>query len=63
MVEELEKALEFAPRDVREADSSLISFAGAVDHGSLEEILEIRRVALEEVAMYAEKRVLHLYPR
>ena len=62
MVQELEEALEFSARDIIQTDGGLVRFPSAVNHGPLEELFEERRVALQEVAMDAEKRVLHLSP-
>ncbi len=60
MVEEVEQTLEFAPRNVWEANGRAVGLACAVDEVALEEVLEVRRVALKEVSVHAEQGVLNL---
>ena len=61
MVEEVEETLELAPRHIGEAHGALVRLPCAVDEVALEEVLEVGRVALEEVPVDPEQRVLDLY--
>ena len=61
VVEEVEEALELARGDVGEDDRGAVGLACAMDELALEEVLEVRRVALQEVPVDPEQRVLDLY--
>ena len=60
VVEEVEEALELARGDVGEDDRGAVGLACAVNELALEEVLEVRRVALQEVPVDPEQRVLDL---
>ena len=60
VVEEVEEALELARGDVGEDDCGAVGLACAVNELALEEVLEVRRVALQEVPVDPEQRVLDL---
>ena len=60
MVEEVEETLELAPRHVGEAHGALVRLPCAVHKVALEEVLEVRRVALQEEAVDTEQRVIDL---
>ena len=59
-VQESEEGLELAPGDVGEAYGGCVGLAGAVDEGALEEVAEVGRVSLEEVAVQTEQCVFDL---
>ena len=63
MIQEMQEALELTARDVLQPDSRVIGPTRAIAERVLEEVLEERRVALQEVPMHTEECVLHLGTR
>ena len=60
MVQEVEEALELPLGDVGQDDRRAVRLPRPHDQLTLEEVLEVRRVALQEEAVDPEQRVIDL---
>ena len=63
VIQEMQEALKLATRNILQPYGGIVGPARAVAERVLEEVLEERRVALQEVPMHAEECVLHLGTR